>query len=287
MKHLVLIGLWLLVFGFSQSEEALEISAQFERDKIAALETYLEENPGASDRDIALSILVGSFFELGDYEPVPDLLIERYELMPVSEEVNFQLLIAKIARPMVEASISTDQRDKAKAFITRVRSDYADSPASAQVNQILDQIGASLYLPGVGDEMTFAFTSLDGEEIDLASMRDKVILVDFWATWCGPCIAVLPHLMEIYENYRSEGFEVIGVSHDENREELEAFLGENEVTWPQYFDGQGKHNELAQRFGISKIPTTFLVGKGGKIVAADLDGDELTEAIEKELEKDP
>ena len=265
------------------AEEAIEISVRFEQQKVEALRDYLANHPDAGDRDTALKILVGSYSELGEFQPIPDLLIERYELMPRMEEVNFQLLIAEIARPLVDASITTGQRDKARAFLTRVKSDHAASPSAGQITRILDQLSADLYLPGVGDQMEFAFTGFLGEEVDLSTMKDKVVLVDFWATWCAPCIASLPALIAIHERYHDEGFEVIGISLDENREELEAFLEAYEIPWPQYFDAKGGENELAQRFGIRKIPATFLVGKGGRIVAADLHGDELVAAIEKEL----
>ncbi|MEM6280121.1 MAG: TlpA disulfide reductase family protein [Verrucomicrobiota bacterium] len=286
MKKLCLLSVIVMGIPALKAEEAIQIATQFEQEKIEAIEAYLEENPEAKDRDTALRILVGSYLELGNYRPVPDLLLSRYELMPKREEVNFPLLIGEIARPLIEASISSDQRDKAKAFLTRVKSDYADTPTEAQILGILEQIGADLYLPGVGDTMDFAFTGLNEEDVDLSAMRDKVILVDFWATWCAPCLAALPHLLETYEAFQGDGFEVIGISLDENREELARFVEENSIPWPQYFDALGGDNELAQRFGIRKIPATFLVGKGGKIVAADLDGEELTAAIKKELARE-
>lgn len=270
-----------------RSEEALAIATGFEEQKIEALEAYLSENPDAGDKDIALKILVGSYSGLGKLEAIPDLLVQRYELQPKTDEPNLQVLFAEISRPLVEASISSDQRDKAKAFITRVKSDYADSQASPQLNQFLDQLGSDLYLPGVGDAMEFAFTDLQGEDVDLATMKDKVILVDFWATWCGPCIAAMPDLKQAHASYHEKGFTIIGISLDENLAELETFLSENEIPWPQYFDAQGGENEIAQRYGIRQIPATFLVGKGGIIAAANLHGEELTTAIEKELAREP
>jgi len=265
------------------AENATEIAVRFDQQKIEAIEGYLAGNPEASDLDTALSILVSSHLSLGDFDPVPDLLLRRYELQGKGTDANLQTIAMEIARPLIETSIVANQRDKAKAFITRIKSDFAESREAQQLNQFLDQIGADLYLPGVGDEMEFAFTDLNGEEFDMAEMRGKVVLVDFWATWCGPCIAELPHLLSAYEAFHEKGFEIVGISLDEDREALEGFVKENEMGWPQYFDGKGWENELSQRFGIRGIPATFLVGKDGKIVAANLRGNELEEAISAAL----
>lgn len=286
MKPLLTLGL-LAALTLSPGEEAIDIATRFEREKIAALESYLEASPDAKDRDTALRILVSSYSGLGEHRPVPDLLLQRYELFPKTGDPNLQTLLAEIARPLVEAAISSGQRDKGKAFLTRVRTDFGETPAGPQILGFLEQLGADLYLPGVGDEMTLAFSDLNGGEVDLATMRDQVILVDFWATWCAPCVAALPELLEAYETFHEEGFEVIGISLDESRAELEGFLRKNEIPWPQYFDAQGGENELAQRFGIRRIPASFLVGKGGRIVAADLHGEALFDAIRKELAREP
>ncbi|MEM6915975.1 MAG: TlpA disulfide reductase family protein [Verrucomicrobiota bacterium] len=287
MKSLFLLSSLVLFSASLCANEAIRISTEFEQAKIEALESYLKDNPEAQDRDIGLRILVGSYTELGEYAAVPDLLRQRYEAIPESEEVNFPLLFGEIVRPLVEASISSGQKDKAKAFLTRVKSDYAGRPEEPQIIQLLDQIGADLYLPGVGDEIEFAFTDLKGNEIDLALMKDKVILVDFWATWCAPCLAMLPELKEVYSTYRDEGFEVIGISLDESRKELSEFVALHKIEWPHYCDALGSENEIAQRYGIRQIPTTFLVGKGGRIIAADLRGEELVSAIEAEITKEP
>jgi peroxiredoxin len=90
-------------------------------------------------------------------------------------------------------------------------------------------------------------------------------------------------LLEAYEKYHDKGFEVIGISLDDNQDTLAQFVKNNEMPWPQYFDGKVWGNEIAQRYGIGQLPATFLVGKGGKIVASNLRGTALDEAIEKEL----
>ena len=131
--------------------------------------------------------------------------------------------------------------------------------------------------------MEFAFTDLEGNEVDLAKMKDKVILIDFWATWCGPCIAEMPNVIETYNKHKEAGFDVVGISLDEDKAALEQFIKSNEMPWPQYFDGKGWANEIAQRFGIGSIPATFLIGEDGKVVASNLRGEALEEAVTKAL----
>lgn len=127
----------------------------------------------------------------------------------------------------------------------------------------------------------FSFTSLSGETVDLEEYRGKVVLVDFWATWCGPCVHEMPTVIAAYEKYHDQGFEVIGISLDQEESELRDFINERNMPWPQHFDGQGWKNDLAQKYGIQSIPATFLIGPEGKIVAKDLRGP----ALEAELKK--
>ena len=283
MKKALTSLIILSAFSTAQAQKALEITSGFENQKIAALEAYLTENPEAQDRDTALAMLVGANMTIGKFEPLPDLLTRRYDAQPKGLEADLQVIVQEIARPLIEASMVSNQRDKAKAFITLVKADLADHPQSAQVSQFLDQVGGDLYLPGVGDEMKIAFTDLNGKEIDLEKMKDKVILVDFWATWCGPCIAEMPNVTAAYETYKDKGFEVVGISLDEDKAAVVKFIADNKMPWPQFVDGKGWENELAQRFGIRSIPATFLVGKGGRIVASNLRGPDLEAAIEKAL----
>lgn len=282
-NQLLSLALAVSLTGSVVAEDALGIATNFDQQKIAALKTYLEKNPEAGDKDRALSMMIDAHLGLGDFTPVPDLLIQRYDGQAKGEEANLDVIIGEIVQPMVESGIVSNQRDKAKAFLTKFKADFATHPAGGRIAQVVDQIGADLFLPGVGDEMKIAFTALDGKEIDLAKMTDKVVLVDFWATWCGPCVAEMPNVVAAYAKYKEKGFEVIGISLDEDKGALEKFIADNKMPWPQYFDGKRWENELAQHFGISGIPATFLVGKGGKIVASNLRGPALDEEIEKAL----
>ena len=156
----------------------------------------------------------------------------------------------------------------------------------------IDNLLKTIKKPQVGEVVTVKFTSLNGVEVDLAKMKGKVVLIDFWATWCGPCLAELPAVKKAYAQYKDQGFQVIGISLDGGREPAEAtraqlkkFLIDNAMTWPNKVAGLGWKDELAEQFAITGIPATYLIGKDGKIAATDLRGDALEEGIKAALAK--
>jgi ankyrin repeat protein/thiol-disulfide isomerase/thioredoxin len=111
--------------------------------------------------------------------------------------------------------------------------------------------------------MDLKFTAVDSTDVDVAKLRGKVILVDFWATWCGPCRGEIPHVVAAYNQLHTKGFEVVGISLDQNKEQLTNFTKQAGMAWPQYFDGKGWENEISSRYGIQSIPTAWLIDKKG------------------------
>lgn len=109
------------------------------------------------------------------------------------------------------------------------------------------------------------FVSLSGEQVSLANLKGKVVLIDFWATWCGPCRNVMPDLVETYKQYHDQGFEIIGISLDEDKSELEKYMQDKGITWQQYFDGLVWNNKIARRFGVRAIPHIVLVDRNGAV----------------------
>jgi thiol-disulfide isomerase/thioredoxin len=141
-----------------------------------------------------------------------------------------------------------------------------------------------LMLPG--RPMQITGTLLSGEPFDQRSLAGKVVLVDFWATWCGPCVAEIGNLRHEYAKWHDRGFEVVGVSLDEDRDSLEQFVQAKQIPWPILFEepqGRGWRHPLASYYGITGIPTVVLIGRDGKVITLDARGKKLAVALEQLL----
>ena len=144
--------------------------------------------------------------------------------------------------------------------------------------------GCSRRLRLPGNTLEITGKTIDGKEFDWAEYRGKVVLVDFWATWCGPCRAELPNVKKYYELYHDDGFEVVGISLDRTRQALESFLEKENLPWVTLYDEEasGTH-PLATYYGVLGIPTVLLVDKEGKVVSLRARGDELGRCLEQLL----
>jgi peroxiredoxin len=140
----------------------------------------------------------------------------------------------------------------------------------ALVGKLIEEISGKKVAPpkdkALGKGLDMKFTATDGTEVDLAKMKGKVVLIDFWATWCGPCVAEIPNVKKTYEKLHSKGFEIIGISLDSNEDKLTQFIKKKDMPWPQYFDGKGWKNKISTQHGIRSIPAMWLVDKEGNLV---------------------
>lgn len=125
--------------------------------------------------------------------------------------------------------------------------------------------------------------SPEGQKIALSSLKGKIVLVDFWASWCGPCRQEMPNVVKAYAKYKNKGFEIFGVSLDQDVDRWKEAIKKDGITWPQVSDLKHWDCEPAKQYGVTSIPATFLLDKDGKIIAKNLRGDELEKAIENAL----
>ncbi len=126
-------------------------------------------------------------------------------------------------------------------------------------------------------------TDLKGAPISFNDYKGKVVLVDFWATWCPPCRAEMPNVIANYNKYHDQGFDIVGISLDEDKGALDKYIADNKMPWRQVFDGKGWESEAGKTFGVRAIPFAMIIGRDGKIAALNARGEALEAAITKAL----
>jgi thiol-disulfide isomerase/thioredoxin len=132
----------------------------------------------------------------------------------------------------------------------------------------------------------FEARTLDGTEFKLSSLKGKVVFIDFWATWCAPCVAGIPELAKVHEKYGEEGLVVVSISVDSDAETARTFVRKKKLmTWTQIWAEGASEGKLASLYGVAGVPATFLIGPDGEVVARDLTGSKATRAIDEQMSK--
>ena len=185
-----------------------------------------------------------------------------------------------------------DDEAKGVPLLTQLKKDFPDTKPAQAVDNILSGMEKQKASKEIQRKLTvgakfpdFDEKDLEGKPLSIARFKGKVVLVDFWATWCGPCIGELPNVLAAYEKHHPKGFEIVGISLDSDRAKLDKFIADRKMTWAQYYDGKGWQNKLAGVYGVNSIPATYLLDGEGKIIAKNLRGEALEEAVAKALGK--
>lgn len=168
--------------------------------------------------------------------------------------------------------------DEQKEFISKLRPDMQEIPVVANLSKHI----AALDNTAIGAKFTdLKAKDVEGKDIALADFagKGKVVLVDFWASWCPPCRADMPELVKMYKEYQGKDFEIVGISLDKEHADWVKGIKDLNITWPQISDLKFWESDLAATYGVRSIPHTVLIDKDGTIAARGLRGEELATKI--------
>jgi thiol-disulfide isomerase/thioredoxin len=213
-----------------------------------------------------------------DHKKKPDALYVQAESLMQSRMMGSEEF-GKVAEAFVAAApkdergarllyqLAQMERDDAKQgkLLRRVIDNYPDSDVGKMAKGSLRKVD------DIGKPFELKFEdATTGKKISMADLKGKVVVIDFWATWCGPCVAEMPTMKKLYAEYKDKGVEFIGVSLDNSeaqggQKKLKEFVEKNQITWPQYYQGDGWGSEFSKGWGINSIPTVFIVDADGKL----------------------
>jgi len=182
--------------------------------------------------------------------------------------------------------------EKALAIFQEIQTNYPGTSIAPQLNDPIKILEGKAAIQKIWDSMPvgsilpdFNGTDLAGKPLSVAQFQGKVVLLDFWATWCPPCRRELPNVVAVYQKYHPQGFEIIGVTLDDDLAKVSSFIKDSQMPWPEHFEGKGWDNTLTAKYGVEAIPANILLDAHGRIIARNLMGDDLAQAVAQALVK--
>lgn len=253
--------------------EAMELT-------VAKLKAFLAAYPGseeAKDATLQLAMIHSALGEFGEAVPHLESFVKNGD--KADERTGYAHFY------LAEAYKNLDRYDDAQREYQLFIDEYSHLNArfAAQAKAGVDDIPALKRLAVGKEPIPFTVKDTAGKPLSIGKYEGKVVLLDFWASWCQPCKVEMPNVVRLHKKFKSKGFEIIGISLDSDRNAFESYIKSAGMDWPQFFDGKGWQNEVAEKYKIRAIPATFLVDKQGKIRYRSLRGPDLEKAIEKLL----
>lgn len=186
--------------------------------------------------------------------------------------------------------VAKDLADKDSKFAVATYMDMAEIYAKSKFE---DDVTYSKKLQGAarrfglpGNPMSFVGVNPNGTKISNNDFKNKVVLVDFWASWCQPCLASIPVLKDLYKKYRGQGLEIVGVNIDNTPQDLQKLIDKEVIPWAQICDSgmsEKGGKKISDYYGVTELPTLILMGKNGKVIATDFDLQELPKKLQQQF----
>ncbi len=253
-------------------------------EAIAALEAGIQQQPADEKFFHIYESLVRFYIEVGREEDVEDL-VNRFKsvMRPNSIMDNFRLgsmlEIANQPEAALKVFEKLEKRYPNRHYVleelARIHEKLGNSDLAAAYEKKADPM-SELVGQVVPD---FSAAALDGKPISLQDYRGKVVLLDFWAVWCGPCLGEMPNVKRVYNTYKDQGFDIIGVSLDTDEARLRNYLKKNNILWRQIFSGQKWNSPLAKQYHIRSIPAPWLIDKDGTLISREARGVKLERLV--------
>jgi peroxiredoxin len=183
--------------------------------------------------------------------------------------------------------LQREEYDQARPYLEKVTESSGGNNYGRYAKMLLQDLDTLKKLRIGTEPIPFEVTGIDGETISPDMYDGKVVLLDFWATWCGPCRQELPNMKSVYQKYHDEGFEIIGISLDRTVDRVRQFIEKENMDWVQFCDEAYWDNEISNLYAVRSIPMTYLLDRNGVIRHKNLRGDELEEAVAELIAEAP
>ena len=252
---------------------------------IAALSAGLQSNQDHKGFFYVYPMLTGLYMQTGQEEEA-ERLVNLYKKVMTSDNVQDYFVLGDMLKEM---NRDEDVLDLFKALEKQHPKDRSIHQKLAQLHgefaELHSKMAAVHQLKADPSELIgqpvpdFTATDLDGNPITLQQYRGKVVLLDFWAVWCSPCIAEMPNVKRVYKTYKDEGFDIIGISLDTDEERLQKYLKENNIPWRQVFSGEGWDSPVSRHYNIRSIPAPWLIARDGTLISTRARGVALKQMV--------